>query len=179
MRRPDTAWNSSDCTLLSLHLLPPLWCGAAQDVHQPTQGHIEHQERVWGGLRGGNQVGDHHQDWEHNRRQYQLEHLDWQGCCQGEDIQEGGSLWDTQAVQSPSLPMWATTRPIWCLRRWPLAQSDDVGTIKEMPKGVETSSNLEPITEVTTEEVEIPNIDTKVEVFNKLRSEGNYGDGAF
>ena len=54
-----------------------------------------------------------------------------------------------------------------------------MGTIKEMPKGVETSSNLEPITEVTTEEVKIPNIDTKVEVFNKLRSEGNYGDGAF
>ena len=47
-----------------------------------------------------------------------------------------------------------------------------------MSMGEDTSSNLYTVTEVLTEEVEIHNVDTVEEVYDKLRGEGDCGDEA-
>ena len=47
-----------------------------------------------------------------------------------------------------------------------------------MPIGKDTLSNLDTVTEVPTEEVEIHNVDTEVEVYEKLRGDGDCGDEA-
>ena len=47
-----------------------------------------------------------------------------------------------------------------------------------MPIGKDTLSNLDTVTEVPTEEVEIHNVDTEVKVYDKLSDEWDCGDEA-
>ena len=47
-----------------------------------------------------------------------------------------------------------------------------------MPMGEDASINLFTVTEVPREEVEIPNVGTEEEVYDKLRGEGDCGDEA-